>query len=243
MKLLKNIFFLLVFLATPLFFSCKKDNQSPTIAIMSPGNNLFVQNDTTLNIVLNPADPDGDISRVDLFINDSLRKSFSAPPYQYEWTNVKEGNYPEYVVKAVVVDDEGALGEAKMTVQSSDFREKYFGEFSFTVITSVGGLPQAERRDTAYHSGPVRAALPSERQKYVSPWNQERTEYEKITLEFIENYFFTTVMENDGNFVQENNGANFQNGNFLNSDSVFFEYLSGGMEVQTHVEVIGIREE
>lgn len=240
MKLFKSPF-LLVFLAIPLFFSCKKDNQSPTIAIVSPGNNLFVQNDTTLNIVLNPVDLDGDVNRVELFINDSLRKTFSASPYEYEWTNVKEGNYPEYIVRAVVIDNEGATGETKKTVQSSDFREKYFGDFDFTIITSVSGFPQAESRDTAYSSGVIRAALPGEKQKYVSPWNPERGEQEKISMEYVDNEVFTTVMESDGDFVREVNGSLFQDGIFLNHDSVFFEYLSGGVEVKTYVKVVGIR--
>ncbi|WP_158596988.1 Ig-like domain-containing protein [Aquimarina sp. BL5] len=103
-------------------------NQSPNVSFATPSNNITVQEGYDLTIVANASDPDGSISNVRLYINNSLIRQENVAPY--EWghdgsPNLQEVNgrsAGEYTVTAVATDNEGKKGEATfiLTVQGDD---------------------------------------------------------------------------------------------------------------------------
>lgn len=66
---------------------------SPVVEITSPGNggNVFFLNNTSVQV--NASDPDGTISKVDLFLGNSLIGTRTAVPYNFSWFPQGTGSY------------------------------------------------------------------------------------------------------------------------------------------------------
>lgn len=83
-------------------------NTYPTIEIISPvSENIFTKPCTILfNVLATDPDPDGFISMVELFYNDTIKiKELFAPPWSFIWENPMVGSYS---LRAVATDNEGA---------------------------------------------------------------------------------------------------------------------------------------
>ena len=80
-------------------------NIEPSVSITSPINNSEFEIGSSITISANANDPDGEITRVEFYINDSLVSSDLSAPYNFTWPNVAEGSY---VVSAIAFDDSSA---------------------------------------------------------------------------------------------------------------------------------------
>ncbi|WP_299313157.1 Ig-like domain-containing protein [uncultured Aquimarina sp.] len=104
------------------------DNQAPNVSFASPSGNITVQEGYDLTVVVNASDPDGSVSNVKLYINNSLIRQESVVPY--EWGHDGSPNPEElngrsagtYSIKAVATDNEGQSSEITftLTVQSTN---------------------------------------------------------------------------------------------------------------------------
>ncbi len=102
-------------------------NQSPTVSITGINSSYNAGSNVSVNI--NANDPDGSITKHEVFVNGTLVDTDGAIYTPHAITNLQEGNY---TVKVVVTDNDGATDE--------DIK-------SFTVTSSTGG---GDNCDTAY---------------------------------------------------------------------------------------------
>ncbi|MBE7171227.1 MAG: cellulase family glycosylhydrolase [Williamsia sp.] len=68
-------------------------NQAPQVSISSPTNNATYTAPASVSISAGASDPDGSITRVQFYNGTNLLATFTAPPFQYSWSNVAAGTY------------------------------------------------------------------------------------------------------------------------------------------------------
>lgn len=94
------------------------DNKPPTVSITSP-NQANYNAGSDVSVEINANDPDGSISKHEVFVNGTLVDTDGASYTPHPIVNLQPGNY---TVKVVVTDNNGAKGEAtkSFTVSNSD---------------------------------------------------------------------------------------------------------------------------
>ena len=98
------------------------NNQAPNVSFGSPSGNITVQEGYDLTVVANANDPDGSISNVKLYINNSLVRQENVPPYEWGHDNSPNPNEVNglsagtYTIKAVATDNDGETGQATFTL-------------------------------------------------------------------------------------------------------------------------------
>ncbi|MEM8762763.1 MAG: Ig-like domain-containing protein [Bacteroidota bacterium] len=154
---LKNIFFTAFISLTIL--SCSSDdnggttptpepeNQNPTVSFTNPANapvggaNVW----NTISVELNASDSDGEVAKVEFFVNGVKEGEATTAPYTFDWdTKTIEDSSVE--LKATVTDDEGATVTEAISVNvynvllDYDTYEGYFSDdastLNYTYITS-----------------------------------------------------------------------------------------------------------
>lgn len=91
----------------PIRVNIKEDNTNiaPTIALTSPANNSVFAAGSTVNLVVNAKDSDGNISKVEYYANGyNLFATVTQPPFNFSAKNVPPGTYD---VMARAYDNEG----------------------------------------------------------------------------------------------------------------------------------------
>lgn len=77
----------------------------PNVVITSPTNNAQLPTNSTITITVNAWDPDGQVAKVEFFVNDTVKiGEATSPPFSFEWSGMSDGNYS---LKARVTDDHG----------------------------------------------------------------------------------------------------------------------------------------
>ena len=105
----------LCFLFLVLFFSCKEANQSPECVITEPDPGSTYQPGEIVSVIIEASDPDGTVTGVKLYIDDTEVYSTSESPYEYDWNTMSE-TYGSHTIKAVVTDDQGDTGSDEISV-------------------------------------------------------------------------------------------------------------------------------
>ncbi len=80
-------------------------NQWPTVALTSPPNAASFTAPATVTLQATASDPDGSVTNVSFFANNSIIGEVTSPPYDFVWTNVSAG---AYTLTARATDNEGA---------------------------------------------------------------------------------------------------------------------------------------
>ncbi len=120
---LKNMFFTGLFTMTIL--SCSKNDDStpvppepenapPTVSFVTPTNSsgpLW----NMVEVELNAVDADGDVAKVEFFVNGAKEAEMTAAPYTFNW-NSKNSSDGAVELKATVTDDEGGTATASIMV-------------------------------------------------------------------------------------------------------------------------------
>lgn len=247
MKAIKTVFEItLTLLTLTILISCAKDksNQSPTIKFIEPENDLVIEHDTVLSIIVEPFDEDGDIQKVELFINGTMVITFNSPPYQYYWHVSNIENVGVFAIKAIAYDDKGAIGEAQIGVEINDFRIKYLGDFYFKVITESWMYGESPIYDTSFYSGVIRKYeySDSENDLYIDDDGEENSN-EKITIEFKSNTKITSILNEDGSLIPKSGHHYYHYGEFTCIDTINLSIDGlGGLGGGWNYEVVGIRE-
>ncbi len=235
---------LFILLSILFVFSCRKDNIKPSVKFIQPQNNLIITQDTSLTITVDANDIDGDIKKVELFINGILVKEFTSPPYQYEWMDAKLENEGTYIIKAIAYDNNDAINEAKISITIKDFRSKYLGNFYFQTITELWTLGQPTTYDTSFYSGVIRRyeLADSDNDLYLNDDSGENPNA-KITIEFKPNTKITSLLNEDGNLIPKTGYHYYHQGGFSTTDTIVFSVEGlGGLGGGWNYYVIGIRE-
>lgn len=246
MKSIKTIFTaILTLLILMILISCEKEksNQKPTIRFVEPDNNLVIEHDTVLSIIVEPFDEDGEIKKVELFINGTIVKTFNSSPYQYDWHNAKIENIGVYTIKATAFDNKGATGDAEISVEIRDFRIKYLGDFNFRVITKSWIFGQPTTYDTSFYTGVIRKyeLTDSENDLYIDDDSDENPD-EKITLEFKQNTKITSLINENGILTPKSGYHYYHQGEFTDIDTISFSIGGlGGLGGGWNYEVKGIK--
>ena len=173
----------------------EKNNQNPTVVFLQPANNLVIDQDTVLTINVEANDADGEVSKLELFIDGALAEVFNSPPYQYAWNISQIENNGLRTIQAIAHDNNGATGQAEISIDINDYRTKYLGDFYFRVITESWMLGQTTTYDTSYYNGLIRAyELTDSENDLFSEDDSAENPDEKITLEFkVVPFFIFTV--------------------------------------------------
>jgi FKBP-type peptidyl-prolyl cis-trans isomerase len=139
---------LIVFLPIILFISlpgCEK-NKPPVCTIVTPEENLEIEQGATVSIEVEVYDPDGSISMVEFYINDSVFYSTPDTPFNYELSTryLKPG---EYTLRVTAIDQEGAEGSDECILKVIDPLQKekreleeYLQKYGITVEPTASGL-------------------------------------------------------------------------------------------------------
>ena len=82
------------------------NNYYPSVKIISPSNGSVVTKPTNIIINVSTIDPDGYVSTIELYYNDTIKiKELTSPPWSFSWENPMVGNYS---LRAVATDELGA---------------------------------------------------------------------------------------------------------------------------------------
>lgn len=98
-------------------FTCEGNpviNVPPTITITAPVDGASIPFGQTITISGEAADPDGVISRVELYADDGFLAYLPAS-FTYDWTNVPAGTH---TIHAIAFDDNGVFGGEQLATQS-----------------------------------------------------------------------------------------------------------------------------
>lgn len=90
------------------------ENLPPTITLASPVDGASVPFGETVTISGDAADPDGSISRVEIY-GDGQLLTYAGAPFSYEWTNLSAGPHEVY---AIAFDDNGVFAGESASTQS-----------------------------------------------------------------------------------------------------------------------------
>lgn len=94
-------------------------NAPPTVALTSPANGSSIKQGAVIRMSADAADKDGNVARVDFYINGQHRGGVLHAPFVLDWTNATPGSYE---FKAVATDNAGAQttsSTAKVNVLAS----------------------------------------------------------------------------------------------------------------------------
>ncbi|WP_372076583.1 Ig-like domain-containing protein [Vibrio amylolyticus] len=89
----------------------------PTVSISSPQDNQVVLAGTLIDINVEAEDPDGTVSQVEVFVNDSSLAIISQPPYTAQWSASLVGNNS---IRVQATDNDNNVSEAYASVLVSD---------------------------------------------------------------------------------------------------------------------------
>jgi len=107
-----------LFLSYLLFQSCDKDdevNQAPTCEITTPSSGEGCYRGEMLTISVTATDTDGNISKVEFFIDEVSKGSVSSSPYTYEW-DTKNESTGDHVLRATSTDNNGVSTSSEITI-------------------------------------------------------------------------------------------------------------------------------
>lgn len=82
-----------VLLAASASVKAQDKNAAPHVRITVPSNNARFTAPATISVSIRATDRDDNIKRVELLANAALIASLTAPPYDFNWTNVAAGTY------------------------------------------------------------------------------------------------------------------------------------------------------
>ena len=79
-------------------------NEAPDCVIISPASGSYLFKGDTINITVSAEDPDGNLSKVYFYVNDSIIDSLTQAPFTTEWLTNSE-QFGEHMITAKAVDE------------------------------------------------------------------------------------------------------------------------------------------
>ncbi|MGC8830247.1 MAG: lamin tail domain-containing protein [Verrucomicrobiia bacterium] len=88
-------------------------NQNPVLNITSPANNSYYFAPQLIRLKADAYDPDGDISRVDFYVDGKIIGSVSNAPYELDWQNPTLG---KHTIQILAIDNMNGVSSATISV-------------------------------------------------------------------------------------------------------------------------------
>lgn len=142
-------------------------NQPPTVSFITPYHDANLPLGAKELLLVNAADPDGSIARVDFYENGVLLGSAISAPYELTYT-VPNKTY--IVLKAVAVDNNGLSSSHQIAV----YALPQSGQFQNDAVVTIPGIVQAENFDQGglnvawYKSAPISSGTTNYRSDLVN---------------------------------------------------------------------------
>lgn len=95
-------------------------NQAPVVSIDSPGNNSTFEVGQEIALKASASDPDGNLEKVNFFINDDFYKTVSTRPFEYTFTPTEPGTYK---IAALAIDKKKEKTETFVTITVTEKNE------------------------------------------------------------------------------------------------------------------------
>ncbi|MBP6872990.1 MAG: hypothetical protein KBC43_13350 [Bacteroidales bacterium] len=227
--------------------SCQKEktNHAPTIRFTQPDSLLVVTHDTSLVFVAEPEDVDGNIIKVEFFINEAVVSTDLESSYVYEWLDAKLENAGNYRVRAVAYDNDGATGEDEIQIEIFDYREKFLGDFRFTVINESWSMGQPNTYDTSVYAGIIRRFDPADSidDLYYIQDDINEVPDTKVTIIFGPSAKITSVLDTAGALLPKGGYHYWHSGGFTTTDSISFSVGGlGGLGAGNNYYVTGVKQ-
>lgn len=227
--------------------SCNKDktNIAPTIRFTQPDSLLVVTHDTSLVFIAEPEDVDGNITKVEFYINEATVSTDLESPYVYEWLDAKLENAGNYLFRAIAYDNDGATGEDEIQIEIFDYREKFLGDFRFTVINESWSMGQPNTYDTSVYAGIIRRFDPADSidDLYYIQDDINEVPDTKVTIIFGPSAKITSVLDTAGALLPKGGYHYWHSGGFTTTDSISFSVGGlGGLGAGNNYYVTGVKQ-
>jgi len=92
-------------------------NTPPNVSITSPSNHQSFDTQTNVIVSANASDSDGSVTKVDLYVNNTLNSSDTTAPYSWNLGNLTEGTY---TLRVVATDDGQLTHENSISITVQD---------------------------------------------------------------------------------------------------------------------------
>ncbi len=254
-------------LALVSLISCNDDAdviiRNPPIIKLMLGNKLSFENTEHINVTASTAYSDGEISKVEILINDSVVVTIYESPYQYEWYNKDLIEPGFYRIKAIAYDGQDSIGSDERQIEIIDFRNKYCGNYHFAHSNSTnstqpyyssGWIKKFEPEDTIMYEDLLEGFTSTSGSEWRSQINKRITIYRGYEV------VLTPALEKDSSSTYEGIIDEFSfykspdyatSGIFLSSDEIiisgrtrgywnpnnFIDYTDLGKKVISAVDV------
>ncbi len=142
-------------------------NRPPTIALTSPNIEQVFNSSATITISATASDPDGAVSRVEFYADETLLATLAVPPFTYQWDNPATGSH---AIHARAYDNAGGVTAALQRRISVRPALPYFSDYEESEginagpLAGQGGWPatgRGEVTDATAQSGGQSALLPA----------------------------------------------------------------------------------
>ena len=148
-------------------------------------------------------------------------------------------------ISVIIIAFLSLLSCEKEEIIAVDYRDKYLGEFNFTIIKElwIGGLPATY--DTSNYKGIIRKYEYNDSiMDLCVLTNNPIGDFDsKITIEFLDNNLITSILSKDGILTGKSGYHYYHHGYYLNSDTILFTVGDlGGLGYRYSFEVTGIKD-
>lgn len=222
---------------------CGKEEpeQNPSIDFAAPQQDTLY-NDTSTTIILEANAYNQGLKSIELWINGRLVKTFDSPPFQYEWDVSQFQNGDLVTLEAVIADNHGHTAKAKKGIYIKDYRSIYLGNYNFQVIKTNWSIANPTTYDTSYFTGKVTNFKSGDSDINLYPYDNDLNEnvQKKITIEFLQNVFITSLLNKDGRLILKTGNHYSHFGGFVGSDYISFGvYGFGGLGGGWNFDITG----
>lgn len=104
------------------------DDVSPIVGFAYPGDGVKLDAGTSIAIQVDAFDPNGDVEKVEIYMDGDLKQTINTPPYLWQFIVPKEPG--SYTMKAVAYDYAGNKGTEEIEINSREPGNVIFGNSS-----------------------------------------------------------------------------------------------------------------
>ncbi len=205
--------------------SCKKNNFDPLVYFIKPPDNAQFYEDTTIVFEVCALDEDGKVKKVGFYIDDSLQSSLKNDTCLFEWA-VGHDDIGTHRVKAIAYDNDDVSSAAEINISIIDYRDIYYGDFSFLVVKESWLLGESTTYDTIDYNGKIREYHKDDYDHVI--YNTTGDKNKMITILFLSDQSIMSLIDKDGQLIEESGVHYYHEGAFINHDSIEFSVTGMG---------------
>lgn len=229
----------------------------PAINLMIVEDNIVYPNHDTIHFVLERFDNELEIAKIEILVNDSLVimpasfQNWESPNTyaSYYWYETETLPIGIHTIKALVYDAENLVTESSITIEIEDFREKYYGDYHYVLIsgcddTEINSFDGWIKEFNVSDSSEFHDAFSS---TVYNDWSGHPPLKRRMTIHFANNEIVTPVFYAGNDFDGFNHSGSWVftlGGEFPAQDTIEFSFVNGrpcGRYGRDYTSVTGIR--